>query len=244
MLTIFIFLKYSLSRTVRLKHPKKDLFVGGKDWYPTFVEKSLSGIFKDTASEGKPGRILIDVQKKSNMVWDIEGAMENLIFYPKHGGKNQQFKVIHIARDVISIKSILNKCVTFEKKLDRFVRKKCKISDRNQIFLITNIDGEWKGSGNLKKGWGNKDEEDVDWGNCPDCVPGGFGSEKQGKDFDAEKNLLDEEEGSEESDPEEMDEAIEPKNECNPQKDIDDDDQDDGKCPKKPSTICLNFYNK
>lgn len=186
-----LFIVFSLNvifgkRRVRLKHPKDELFVGGKNFYPKFVQIGLSEIFIDKPVDREPGDIIIQCKDRKPKVWDIEGSGKNLIFYNEHGGKNQRFRVIHIARDVIAIRSEIGDCITYTDKNKKFKRKKCQTEKRfkNQIFLITTEGGIWKGSGNFEIGWGSPGEEDVSWGKCEGCIEGGLGNEQQGIDYD------------------------------------------------------------
>lgn len=170
---------------VRLKHPKKDLYIGGEDFYPKFVEKEVSEVFFDKKSI-EIGKIIIPIKENRNKVWDIEAWGSSLIFYPEHGKRNQRFKVIFIARDVIVIKSALGKCITYNEIRGRFFRKSCKPNKKyaNQIFLITDEKFNWDGTGTSDSGWGAKDEKDIPWGKCQKCIRGGFGTIEQGIEFD------------------------------------------------------------
>ncbi|KRH92549.1 putative Ricin B lectin protein, partial [Pseudoloma neurophilia] len=184
-----IILKIVFSRFIRLKHPVQNLYVGGLDFYPTFQVLDQSDIFYDEASEDKPGKILILVKNKDNRVWDIESSYINLIYYPRHNGKNQLFSVIHLARDVVAIESNLGGCLEFVENLNRFQLSSCQYDTNfaNQTFLVTDEAGVWVGSGSMEAGWGTPAESAIKWGICAKCIPGGFGSESQGDLFDASK---------------------------------------------------------
>lgn len=206
--------KLFFCREVRLRHPKKQLYVGGDDFYPNFVKIGRSDVFIDKESEEVEGKIIIKVKNRDPKVWDVEASVENLIFYPEHGGRNQRFKVLHVARDIIAIESDLGKCISYTKSKDRFIRENCRHGKKykNQIFVITNVSGLFKGDekaaskwgvktggwgsknagrgsgkagkGSNVSGWANAGEMDIKWGECDECLKGGFGSEKQGDDFD------------------------------------------------------------
>lgn len=183
MLVLMIWVStFILARVFRLKHATDNVFVGGPDFYPFFTTKASSSIFEDKASEKTPGKILIEVKNNSNKVWDIETSVINLIYYPEHGGPNQLFNVIHIAKDVVAIESSLGGCLQYFNEKKRFQLSRC-VSENNysgQLFLITDIDGIWHGWGSVSEGWGKAHEENINWGVCTMCIPGGFGSERQG----------------------------------------------------------------
>lgn len=183
---VFLVTNYIFARVFRLRHPEKDLFVGGPDFYPFFTDIGSANVFEDEESVNTAGKILIEVTDSKNKVWDIQASGKNLIYYPKHGNKNQLFNVIHIARDVIAIESALGGCFQYIEDNKRFELTNCAIDTNylNQTFLITNENGVWKGYGSYGEGWGLPSELSVKWGVCPTCISGGFGSLKQGDSLD------------------------------------------------------------
>lgn len=197
---IILLMRLYAERSVRLKHPSKDLYVGGPDFYPYFVPLEKSSVFQDEKSK-KKGEIVITVQNTSNKVWDIEASNKNLIYYPRHGGPNQDFIVKHLARDVVIIEAAMGLCITYMEIEKRFERRECDKAKkyRDQIFYITNEEGVWSGSGSASDGWGfgfTKTgefsgmfgaglEDGGLWGECNDCLTGGFGHESQGREYEA-----------------------------------------------------------
>lgn len=216
MSNLFIFLsllKWMFSRQVRLRHPRKNLYLGGHDFNPKFKKIGKSNIFIDKPSNKSDGTIFIKVKDSKNLVWDFDKKWKILNFHPKNGTKNQRFKVIHLERDIIAIESSLGGCISYTKSNDKLTRKLCKDNKKykGQIFVITNSSGTFKGdydkaaklgvkfhkkgTKNLKEslqlygfhkkpGLENTGEMDIDWGECNECIKGGFGSEKQGEDYD------------------------------------------------------------
>lgn len=179
---LFLNLKFILARVFRLKHPEKNLFIGGPDFYPFFTCINSSNVFEDEESANIADRILIKVKDSKNKVWDVESSGKNLIYYGNHGGKNQLFTVIHLARDVVAIESSLGGCFQYVEENNRFELADCAIETNyfGQVFLITDEDGVWKGCGSYAEGWGTPSEASIKWGICPTCIPGGFGSIEQG----------------------------------------------------------------
>lgn len=194
-------LNYILTRVVRLRHPEKELFVGGPDFYPFLTDLESSNVFEDIEVPNISDKIIIGVRDSKNKVLDVEASGKNLIYYRKHGNKNQHFKVIHLARDVIAIESALGGCLQFHEGNKRFELKDCASGSKylNQIFLITDEDGIWKGHGSYDNGWGLPLEETVSWGVCPTCIRGGFGSNEQGDSLDSVANE-DQDEGGKKED--------------------------------------------
>lgn len=169
-----------------MRHPEKDLFVGGPDFYPYFTDIISSDLFEDGKAAEIDGKISIEVKESGNKAWDIETVGKNLIYYKKDEIISQVFVVIHLARDVIAIESALGGCLQYSEENKRFELADCatEMNFLNQTFLITNEDGIWKGYGSYGEGWGLPSEARIQWGVCPTCIPGGFGSTKQGYYFD------------------------------------------------------------
>lgn len=78
--------------------------------------------------------VYIHVKDMPNHVWDIEGNIRNLIFYPKHGGLNQVFAIQRSGRGV-RILSSNGECLAYNGK-DRFVREACDRSKDTQLFIV------------------------------------------------------------------------------------------------------------
>lgn len=182
--SILLFFCIFHTRFVRLKHPKEELFVGitKNNKYPTWTKKQKSNLFHDKPSKRYPGQILIGVER-TKKVWDIEQSDLNLIYYPKHGQENQIFSILHLARDVIAIKSALGRCIQYNHENNRFQLEDCQKYDKykDQTFLITDDEGNWAGNGDVETGWGHVGDENVIWGICSVCIPGGFGEFEQGE---------------------------------------------------------------
>ncbi|KRH93688.1 putative Ricin B lectin protein [Pseudoloma neurophilia] len=179
MLLFFTIFKNVVCRQVRLKHSIEDYYVGGSDFYPIFNYLDQSDVFIDEPSP-IPGKIVILVANKNNKVWDIETSDINMIYYTRHNGSNQIFKVIHLGKDVVAIESELGGCLELNRELNRFQLKPCQRKEnyRAQTFLITDLNGKWHGSGSYETGWGGAAEGEK-WGQCSTCIQGGFGSEQR-----------------------------------------------------------------
>lgn len=188
-LHLFLFIEKSMERWFRLKHPDNELYIGISGKKPIFTSLWKSELFGDVESESKSGFITINLINKPPKVWNLQFRPSKLTFKTIKGNKKQRFTVIHIARDVVVIKSELGKCITYKNKKYVFYGESCKKNKKykDQIFLITDESGIWKGTGSHETGWGSTGEKKITWGICSDCVENGFGSEKQGVDFDNAK---------------------------------------------------------
>ncbi|KRH93687.1 putative Ricin B lectin protein [Pseudoloma neurophilia] len=188
---LILYFNFLYTRFVRLKHPKEDLYMGitKNNRFPGWVNIKKSNLFHDRRAKKYKGKIFIAVDR-TQKVWDIESSDTNLIYYEKHGGENQAFEILHLARDVIAIKSNLGRCVQYNLENKRFQLEDCQKYDKykDQTFLITDEDGKWLGHGNIGEGYNLLGEENVIWGTCPVCIPGGFGDKIQGERMDIIRN--------------------------------------------------------
>lgn len=173
------------ARIFRLKHPKNELYLGGFGEAPYFVEFASSYVFEDIASVERPGYVRIVVPELERL-WLVLKKEKYLIFHQNHGDHNQLFKVHFLARDVVAIESFIGGCLKYDDDQEKLVLEECNYltNFKNQTFLITDTNGLWLGSGSTKDGWGLEIEDGIVWGECPTCVPGGFGSLDQGVEFD------------------------------------------------------------
>lgn len=183
---LFLTLQVIAARVFRLKHPKENLFIGGLRQNPYFVDFKNSYIFQDIESIEEPGMVRILVPELKNSLWLILKKEKFLIFHENHGAKNQLFKVQFIARDVVAIESELGGCLKYDDDQEKIVLDECNYSKnfKNQTFLVTDENGRWYGKGSFKEGWGSEVEDQVKWGNCESCAPGGFGALEQGIEFE------------------------------------------------------------
>lgn len=171
-------------RNFRIKHPYENIYFGlGTDNRVTLVKFNKSDLFRDKVSLRIPGTVNVVVLKGDQKVWDMANA-ESLIYYPLHDGKNQRWEVIHLLRDVIVITS-----PAFDRCLDwatlPISMKPCNVENeyKNQVFLITDHSGVWRGYMNYDYYWNVSPDVVYPWGECFDCLPGGFGSEHQAEEI-------------------------------------------------------------
>lgn len=174
-------------RTFRLKHLSKNLYIGGGNAEPHFVELTKSNIFSDESSR-LPKFVRIIVENDAHeKVWKIDRNERLLFFGATTDDRAEAFSVNHLSRDKIMIRSALSKeCLEFDEEIERFGLKRClKGSDRDrQTFLIANDNGDWEGE-NSRQDDLIGSEDRIVWGVCPACILNGFGSESQGRLFDS-----------------------------------------------------------
>ncbi|KRH92224.1 hypothetical protein M153_9650000638, partial [Pseudoloma neurophilia] len=184
-LSVFFLIILS-ERIFRLKHPTKDLYVGGDINKPKYVKFEKSFLFSEEQSDIS-GYVRITIEdKKPKKVWRVTKDKHKLLFSAPSADKYDSFKAEFLSRDKVLIKSVIkDKCLQYEKIKKKFVLKKCGKGKKrqNQTFLITNEAGEWKGD-KAKNSDATKKENKVIWGLCSACLIGGFGSDHQGNIHD------------------------------------------------------------
>lgn len=185
----FLFIRYALARFFQLKHPEEPLYVNGKYFSLSFEKETKATLFNEVQSSKNRQKIMIETVS-TRRIWDFAFGGRALSLSFKRDTKGQNFEVIHLSRDVVVIKSGLGGCVTYDLKNDEFRRKKCRESDGyiNQVFLVTDKDGIWAGSGTESDNWNVCVYDAVNWGICEGCLSNGFGSSLQGGSVDGEKD--------------------------------------------------------
>lgn len=123
----------------KIKNPATDMYMGLEGKYPTWLPLEKSNTFSEKPSK-TDGRVIIEVKELSGKVWDIEGSVTNLIFYPEHGNLNQRFLVEQADNGIVRF---LNgdKCITFVESDNRFEKLPCQEGSENQEFYMADENG-------------------------------------------------------------------------------------------------------
>lgn len=162
--------------------------MGGSLENPHYVKYKKSLLFSDEKSNIAGYVRVILEDKKPKKVWRITSDKKKLHFFAPSGDIYDSFKVEHISRDRIIIKSAVNrKCLQYIWRHTKFALRRCRNgrARRKQTFLITDESGVWQGRNSNTLEF-KASENGVFWGLCPSCIINGFGSEIQGKLFDIE----------------------------------------------------------
>lgn len=184
-LEIFIFISFSYCRIFRLKHPKQEIFASVEKFFAMFDDLSRSTLFEDSQSRITPGTVNVKVKNSMDQALTLNYT-GNIISYYRNGGRNQEFRAIHLSRDVVAIESAMGGCIEHKNDNSGFTIADCKYWSGylEQTFLITDEQGIWHGFGIFETAYTNAYERGVIWGVCSTCIPGGFGSPDQGRMFD------------------------------------------------------------
>lgn len=194
---LFILIERSISRKFRLMDPTTRKYVGFTKKDVKLVDFEKSALFEDVAAPRKKNFVKMLIEDdKNDGVFSIFMKRNNHSFvFPMKRGKNKFWRAQHFGRDLVNIRPYLNtrKCLTYNRSQKQFQMKICRPRQifKDQKFLIASKDGIWKG--NTANGYFIGDPDlDVMWGVCSTCIPGGFGSEDQGKVQDILRNIFDE----------------------------------------------------
>lgn len=190
---LFIFFKGYFCRLFRLMDPQTGYFFGVHNNIIRLVPMQNSEVFEDTRSTKRHGVVNVILSNTYENTWDFDMGNRRLISYPLHDGSNQRYQVVHLARDLVIIKSEinLNRCLTHKQNTNIFRLLPCRFREGfpKQKFLITDPNGTWRGT--TLRGYDLNDPDNlVEWGVCPTCNPGGFGSEEQGITADIAKQSI------------------------------------------------------
>lgn len=178
--SIFLFLSFCFSsRIFKLKHPTKDLYLGGKNSAPDYGKALDAQTFQDEEAD-LTGFVRIvlksDAPKK---VWNINRENDSLFFGSSVDDKAEAFKIKHLKRDKVTIKSAVdNKCLQYDWDVKRFKVQKCLKgkNPKEQTFQITDEEGKPTAKKVKNEDIEKLDKQIVPGIHCPGCVWGGFGS--------------------------------------------------------------------
>lgn len=101
------------------------------------TEKSARVDFSSTTNPDGSHIIKPDT---SDFVLDVKDQSE-LIYWPKHGGSNQQFKLNLIERNIYNIQG-LGFCVTYSSLKKTYLLKTCSGKDTQKFIITTSADEE------------------------------------------------------------------------------------------------------
>lgn len=195
MLIILIFLfKMSIAREFKLKDYVSGKYLGlDGDNFLKFKEYKNSMIFKDKKSSYRKGTVNVQVESIPSISWTYDKGNRYMSIFALHGGGNQRFVAYHIARDLVVIGTEVeaDKCMTLNRSTMRLYFAECNwmYNWPNQKFQVTDVDGVWHGD-TLHGYYRGDIGYSVDYGRCPGCLPGGFGSEEQGDVTDYTTNAI------------------------------------------------------
>ncbi|KRH94169.1 hypothetical protein M153_3560002125 [Pseudoloma neurophilia] len=175
MFFLLIFCNMITCRVFRLMEADSKKFVSAPKKYANLDTQCKSALFEDEAVKKKEKTIRIKITDDSNRYLDYDVGMGRLGSMPKKNVVNQYFTVKMLSRDLAVIKYQSNSnCLTYVAETNIFSLKTCDSKYNKQKFIVTDKNGSHHFSD-------DESQKQLDWGNCPDCVPGGFGSEKEGE---------------------------------------------------------------
>lgn len=174
-LFVFIFQHIVYSKRIfRLKKPGRSVYLGkSARGHLAFRPFYKSDIFEDRSSEYY-GYVNVKINGYYPKVWTTTYNQKYLVYHTNNDDYRQQFRAIHLKKDMVAIKSRWNhKCLDYT--VSTIKLRRCNRIYKNQRFLITDTRGSWYGSSIY-----NPYYSDYGWGRCFNCLPGGFGSNDQG----------------------------------------------------------------
>lgn len=190
---MILFLTAAICRDMdnfRIRHRKKELYIGGKDFYPTLKRLGDADVFQQESTGSSDGNII--KVKGRNVVWDVEDSKKDLIWYKRHGQMNQRFTISSVGGDRVNIRSALGKCVTWSRMQRKFVMKRCEKKNKEQVFVVTGVDG--KRSGEDGSSSSDRDGKDggssVESGDGSGSGSGGTGSSSTGSRYGGTGSLF------------------------------------------------------
>lgn len=194
---LFLFVEKYFSRTFRFMDPTTMKFIGFTKKAVRLTNLSKSAFFNDEKAYGRKNfvRMIIGDDEDGDFLSVFIKKKDNSFVFPMMEGMNRFWQARHFGRDLVTIRPYLNtkNCLTYNRSRSKFQIKRCRPAKifKDQKFLVTSKAGVWKGTTTDGYYFGDPND-DILWGTCPTCIPGGFGSEDQGKAQDILRKVFEE----------------------------------------------------